>query len=150
MINRDNTSSSDKDLRGRKISPPVANFLKGHLNDWNFFLNVFLSRVTVHNVYEGAFRPKPFKNFLELFIRSNSSIQKILQPFDFIRSKSFCSRSRYPFWKACTPVSHPFACRAFSRSNRYRKERFHVRDHMIPQSVSELWGRVIQTLLRTW
>jgi len=65
---------------------------------------------TQHQKSRGFFQrrsavwPHPFTNFL--------------QPF---------SHSMNPFWTVCRPVSHPFICRAFSRSNGYRKERFRVR-----------------------
>ena len=40
------------------------------------------------------------------------------------------NRSTDPFRTACLAVSYPFACRVFSLSNGYRKERFHVRGHI--------------------
>ena len=65
-------------------------------------------------------RPQPFEKKLHPFSRSTLPFEKNLHPF---------SRSTDPFRMACLAVSYPFACRAFSRSNGYRKERFRVRGH---------------------
>ncbi len=43
---------------------------------------------------------------------------------------SDCSRSQHPCRAAHRPVSHPFACRTFSRTLRFlSKKRFHVSGH---------------------
>ena len=108
--------------------------------------NVFFSHVTIDSVFfilyvdfhsqalnTSAVRPHPFKNFLQPFCRLTSSVQKFssgIQPFDLIRSKNFCSCSALHVISFERLVC-PFACRAFSHSHGYCKERFPVRGHNI-------------------
>ena len=63
--------------------------------------------------------PKPFSRSKFSFSRSTVRLQPFkifLKPFTVSVLKT-----------ACLSVSHPFTCRAFNRSNGYRKQRFRVR-----------------------
>ena len=55
-----------------------------------------------------------------------------VQPFNLTVRKKIGSfqRSTDPFRAACLAISYPFACRVFSHSNGYRKERLRMRGHI--------------------
>ena len=69
------------------------------------------------------------------FSCSTLPFEKNLHPF---------SRSTDPFRTACLAVSYPFACRAFGRSNRYRKERFCMRGHILLVSIHPTLQDILQ------
>ena len=96
---------------------------------------------THRNEKYSAHHNQSLKIFLQPFIRSTSSVQKFLHPFDCIRSKIFVIRLsarphpfkhfRHPFIHSVVPlrmawlsISHPFACRTFACLAFVRKERF--------------------------
>ena len=107
--------------------------------------NVFFSHVTIDSVLfilYVAFHSQPFntsavqlhlfKNFLQPFCCSTSSVQKFFSavlPFDLIRSKNFSSCSAVHIIHF-EQLVYPFACRVFSRLHGYRNERFCVRGHI--------------------
>ncbi len=67
-----------------------------------------------------AVRLHPFeKNYIPVAVQLHPC-NKNLHP---------CSRSQHPCSTAHRPVSHPFACRAFSRTQGFSKEHFRVRGH---------------------